>query len=46
MLFVSCHKTQQHTKIVKIVKTNQNIRRSMHISEKYDKIIIDADVDK
>lgn len=33
-------------KIVKIVKTNQNIRRSMRISEKYDKIIIDADVDK
>ena len=33
-------------KIVKIAEIDQNIRRSMYISEKYDKIIIDADVDK
>lgn len=46
MLFTSCNKTQHHTKIVKIAEIDQNIRRSMHISEKHDKIIIDADVDK
>ena len=46
MLFTRCHKTQHYIKMVKIAENNQNIRRSMHISEKYDKIIIDADVDK